>query len=338
MTPLAASPALTTDFLLLLVGLGILIKGGGLFVTAAVRIARFLQMPNVVIGSTLVSLATTMPEFVVAVMAGARGTSSLAVGNTLGSCVCNIALILGLSATIRRIDIHPDALRTALFTMAALGVTLLIMTLDLVLSRWEGVILIMAGAGYFAFDFIDAARRPRVQEVAEAKAVQQTVTKGGLEWFQSRAGTVVQFTLAAGLVVVASRFVVEGAVGLAGAIGVSPLVVGLTVVAVGTSLPELVTAIGSARRGVSDLAVGNIIGANIANLSLIIGAAAVLTPVTISRGTQLFDFPALLVLMGLLVWTLWTQHRLVRREGIILLVAYVAYITTVVVIALPGKQ
>lgn len=104
-------------------------------------------------------------------------------------------------------------------------------------------------------------------------------------------------------------------------------------VAVGTSLPELVTAIGSARRQVSDLSVGNILGANIANLSFIIGVASVLTPVKMDRVTQLFDFPAMLVLMGVLIWTLWTHHRLSRREGIILLVAYAAYIAVVVILA-----
>ena len=98
------------------------------------------------------------------------------------------------------------------------------------------------------------------------------------------------------------------------------------------------TAIGSARRQVSDLSVGNIIGANIANLSLVIGAAAVLTPVAMTRLTQLFDFPAMLALMGLLVWTLWTHHRLTRREGVVLLVSYAAYITVVVVLAALGYQ
>jgi cation:H+ antiporter len=121
-------------------------------------------------------------------------------------------------------------------------------------------------------------------------------------------------------------------------LGIPPLIIGLTVVALGTSLPELITAIGSARRQVSDLSVGNILGANIANLSLVIGVAAALTPVSMTRLTQLFDFPAMLALMGLLAWTLWTQHRLTRREGIILLISYVAYIAVVVVPAVLGHH
>jgi cation:H+ antiporter len=148
---------------------------------------------------------------------------------------------------------------------------------------------------------------------------------------------VVQFVLAAGIVVVASRMLVEAAVNLAGTLGIPPLVIGLTVVALGTSLPELVTAIGSARRDVSDLSVGNILGANIANLSLVIGVAAALTPVAMTRLTQLLDFPAMLALMGLLVWALLTQHRLTRREGVILLLSYLGYIATVVILTVTGS-
>ena len=325
------------DSLLLLAGLALLVKGGDLFVAAAVRISGFLRLPRVVIGSTIVSLATTMPEMVVSVVAGARGSSGLAVGNALGSCVCNIGLILGLTAILKRVDVHPRALRTALLTMGGLGLALFLMTLDLTLRRWQGGLLLMAGAAYFAYDLIDAARQRKPEEVSEARAIEQAAIKG-LAWFQTRPGTVAQFTLAAGLVVFSSRLVVDAAVNLAGALGIPPLVIGLTVVAVGTSLPELVTAVGSARRQVSDLSVGNIIGANIANLSVVIGVAAVLTPVTMSRLTQLFDFPAMLVFMGLLIWTLWTQHRLTRREGIILVLSYAAYIAGVVVFAVLGHQ
>jgi cation:H+ antiporter len=325
------------DVLLLVVGLALLVKGGDLFVAAAVRIAGFLRMPRVVVGSTIVSLATTMPEMVVSVIAGARGNPGLAVGNALGSCVCNIGLILGITAILKRVEIAPGALRTALLTMTGLGVALFLMTLDLALQRWQGALLLLAGVAYFAYDLIDAAGQRRPEEVAEAKAIEKAVTKG-LAWFQTRAGTVAQFTLAAGIVIFSSRLVVDAAVNLAGALGIPPLVIGLTVVALGTSLPELITAIGSARQQVSDLSVGNIIGANIVNLSVVIGIAAALTPVTVTRLTQLFDFPAMLALVGLLAWTLWTQHRLTRREGIVLIISYAAYISGVVIFAVLGSK
>lgn len=325
-----ASTALN-DSLFLLIGLAALVKGGDFFVAAATRIAEFLRMPRVVIGSTIVSLATTMPEMVVSVLAGARGNSDLAVGNAIGSCVCNIGLILGITATIKRVDVHPRALRTALLTMIGLGITLYLMTLDLSLERWQGAALVVIGGAYFAYDLIRASRRHSPEALAEARDIERAATKG-LAWFQTRAGTVAQFTLAAILVVFSSRIVVDSAVNLATALRIPSLVVGLTILAVGTSLPELITALGSVRREVSDLSVGNIIGANIANLSVVIGIAAALTPVRVTRTTQLFDFPAMLALMGLLVWTLWTQHRLTRREGVILVVSYAAYICAVIII------
>lgn len=205
------------DALLLLAALALLVNGGNIFVAAAVRIAEFARMPRVVIGSTLVSLATTMPELVVAIMAGARGTSGLAMGNALGSCVCNIGLVLGVTATLKRVEINPGSLHTALFTMAGLGVALFIMTLDLSLERWQGLVLLIAGAAYFAYDFIEAARQRKPEEVREAKAIGKAVTRG-FAWFQTRTGTFVQFALAAALVLLASRLLVDSAVNLASAL------------------------------------------------------------------------------------------------------------------------
>lgn len=120
--------------------------------------------------------------------------------------------------------------------------------------------------------------------------------------------------------------------------GVPPLVIGLTVVALATSLPELATAVSSARRNVSDLSVGNVVGANIANLSLIVGTAAAIAPVTVDKVTQRFDFPAMLLLMGTLGWALWTRSRLSRVEGGFLLFAYAGYIGMVVALALSGSR
>src|SRR5262245_33562828 len=129
---------MTTTILLLIVGLALLVKGGDLFVSAAVRMAELLRMPRVVIGSTLVSLATTTPELVVSLMAGARGESGLAVGNAVGSCICNIGLILGTTAALKHIDVHPPALRTPLIALFLFGLALFVMTTDLVLSPGQG--------------------------------------------------------------------------------------------------------------------------------------------------------------------------------------------------------
>ena len=159
------------DLLLLLGGLALLVKGGDIFVVAAVRIAELLRMPRIVIGSTLVSLATTTPELVVSIMAGARGESGLAVGNAVGSVICNLGLILGVTATIKQVVVHPRTLRTPLMAMFAAGLVLFCMTLTLRVSRENGMLLLAAGIGYFVWDFWQHWRDRKPEDLAEARAI-----------------------------------------------------------------------------------------------------------------------------------------------------------------------
>ncbi|MFM1769205.1 MAG: hypothetical protein RJA22_1734 [Verrucomicrobiota bacterium] len=314
--------------LLLVAGLLLLIKGGDWFVTAAVRLAEFLRMPHVVIGSTLVSLATTTPELAVSIMAGLRGEAGLAVGNAVGSVICNLGLIVGLTAVLRHVDLHWKTLRRALFAMIGLGLLLLLLTWDLRLSRLSGAALVALGLGYFAWDFLDHYRNRTPAAVREAVAIQAEAV-GDRPFLATPAGALLQFLGGAGVVVLGSRLLVEGAVTLAHGLGVPPLVVGLTVVAVGTSLPELITAITSSRRNVSDLSLGNVLGANIANLSLIVGAAALLQDITLDRVTQVFHLAAMLGFMGLVALFVRTGSRVTRTEGAILLGSYAIYLGAV---------
>jgi cation:H+ antiporter len=318
------------DLCLLAIGVALIIKGGDLFVAAAVRLAQLLRMPRVVVGATLVSLTTTTPELVVSIMAGLKGESGLAVGNAVGSVICNIGLILGVTATLKHVDVHPRSLRVPLFGMIAAGLLLFVMSLDLSVSRWQGGLLLAGGLAYFVCDFIHHWRDRKPGDLAEAAVIEKEHAARGWAWFQTGSGTKVQFLLGAALVVLGSKLLVDGAVGVAGGLGIPSIVIGLTVVAVGTSLPELVTAVASSRRAVSDLAVGNVLGANIANLTLIVGAASVIHSVRLDRLTQLFNFPAMLAFMALLLWMLLTDHRVTRREGAVLLAAYGAYLAALV--------
>ncbi|MFO7305444.1 MAG: calcium/sodium antiporter [Gammaproteobacteria bacterium] len=321
--------------LILLGGLVLIVKGGDSFVAAAIRLAEHLRMPRLVIGTTLVSLATTMPEIVVSVVAGLEDEAGLAVGNAIGSCMCNLGLILGVTAVIRRVDVHVPTLRVALFTMFGLAVLLFVMTRDLALVRWQGAVLLLAGVGYFAWDFWQHWRKRSSQPLMEATDAREleleSATASGA-WLRTTGGIVAQFLLSAALLIIGSRLLVAGAVGVATSLGVSSIIIGLTIVAVGTSIPELVTAITSSRKAAGDLAVGNVLGANIANLSLVVGAAAAVSDVRMDRLTQLFSFPALLVLMALFVAMLLTYRRVSPREGAVLIALYVLYIGVVAAI------
>ncbi len=323
------------DSLLLVAGLVILVRGGDLFVSAAVRTAGFLRVPHIVIGSTLVSLATTTPELSVSVMAGASNAPGLAVGNAVGSCICNIGLILGLGAVIRSIEINRRTILVPLAAMVASGVVLFLLTLDLSLSRRQGACLVAAGVGYFGWDLWRHIRHARRSESAQAVALEANLAPPAARWawFATRTGTAVQFVASALLVVLGSRLLVGGAIGLAAAIGIPPIVVGLTVVAAGTSLPELVTAITSARQAVSELSVGNVIGANIANLTLVVGAAACLQDIRLDRSMQLFNFPAALVFMlALAVLALW-RRRIGRGSGAALIAGYAIYVAALLAVS-----
>jgi cation:H+ antiporter len=318
--------------LTLLSGLALIVKGGDWFVTAAVRIAELLRMPRVVIGATLVALATTLPELSVGVMSGLRGESDLALGNAVGSVICNIGLILGLTAVMKNVTANPLALRRPLLAMFALGGMTLLMALDLRLSRYEGLALLTCGVVYFVVDFLVAFRNREPADVREASRIEKdlAVRRG---FFKTAPGTAVLFVSGAVLVVAGSRLLVDGAIRVAGLLGIPPIVIGLTLVAVGTSFPELVTAVTSSRKNVSDLSVGNILGANVANLSLVVGAAALIQNVKVDRSARDFSLPAMLVFMTLILVFLVTGKPLSRREGFILLGAYGIYVGAVAVLS-----
>ncbi len=319
---------------LLVAGLLLIVKGGDLFVGAAVRLAEFLRMPRVVIGSTLVSLATTTPELVVSVISGLEGASDLAVGNAVGSVICNIGLILGVTAMIKHVDVHVKVLKAPLLVMFGAGALLFVMTWNLSLSRTHGVLLMLGGATYFIWDFWRHWRYRTPENLQEATAIEEDVGGTRFAWLQTKPGSVVQFIIGAVIVVFGSKILVSGAIGLSVRLGIPPIIVGLTIVALGTSLPELVTAITSSRKSVSDLAVGNVLGANIANLTLVVGVAAVVQDVKLDRLTQVFNFPAMLVIMAVLLWVLLTDRRVTRKEGVLLVALYASYLALLTIITL----
>jgi cation:H+ antiporter len=221
--------------------------------------------------------------------------------------------------------------------MFGFGALLFLMTYNLRLPRWQGVVLIAGGLVYFIYDFFHHARNPKPAEAEEAKAIEQAIARR-FAWFHTRMGSYVLFGLGAGVVIAGSWLLVSGAVGLAARLGVPSIIVGLTVVAVGTSLPELITAVTSSRRDVSDLAIGNVLGANIANLTFIIGVAALMSEVTLRRATQLLNFPALLIVFGLLLWMLITDRKVSRKEGVVLLVTYGLYLCMLAFLAAGLKK
>ena len=311
--------------LLLLLGFGLIIQGGDLFVASSVRIAEFLEVPRVVIGTTLVSLATTSPELVTSITSGIKQNPGIGVGNAVGSCMCNMCMILGVMAAIRSIGVRLAEIRIPLTAMFAFAVLLLILTWNLRLPQAAGFVLAVLGVGYFLCDFFHHRRSSRPEDLAEARSIEAEWTAEN-PWLKSRRGAIAVFMLGAAMVMGGSWLLVDSAENLAKKMGVPSIVIGLTIVAVGTSLPELVTAVKSARQNVADLGVGNILGANVANLTLVIGGAASFKDLSMDRMTQALNFPSLILGMLLVFWMLFSRQRISRREGWLLIAYYFGWL------------
>jgi len=303
--------------ILFVFGVLIIVKAGDVFVTASVAIARHVHIPRVVIGGTLVSLATTVPEMTVSAIASMQGNAGLAVGNAVGSVICNIGLIVGILCLLHPLPVRVTDFRFPAVFMLGTGLLLTALTVPLQLGHPRGILLVICGIVYLTVDTVRHRRIAR-KRGAEVEAPSEEM------W--SLSCSIIFFVLATGAVIVGSRLMSHNGVRLATILGVSPMVIGLTLVAVGTSLPELVTAVTAARKGVPELSLGNVIGANIMNITLITGVAGVIHPLTMTRNTQLYNFPAMLLMILLLLVQGRTGQQLSRQEGLVFLLFYVFYV------------
>lgn len=307
-----------SNFLLLVAGVGVLYFGAEWLVRGAARMASSLGVSPIVIGLTVVSMGTSAPELVVALLAAVRGNSDLAIGNVMGSNLANIGLILGLTAVIRPLEVSSRVVRREVPIM-------LVMTLLLYPLMWngrlavvEGVILLSA-LGLYLF-FVNRTAGDESDDVlkeydgALSPTTRSTVRMRDL-WLII-GGSI-------GLVL-GGTAIVRGAEFIATAFGIPDMIIGLTVVAIGTSLPELATSLVAAMRKEADIAVGNIIGSNIFNIGLILGATSIVAPITIAPQVLREELPAVLVMSILVLPVTRSAMQVKRWEGAVLLASYVA--------------
>ena len=304
------------DSLLIVVGFALVAKGGDLFVDSSIRIGKALAIPRIVIGGTLVSLATTAPELVVSVTAALRGDPGMALGNAIGSCICNIGLIVGAVALIVPVDAdRADFIRRALW-MAAGGLLVVGFSWDLSMERVFGGILLAGAFGYLGWDLFGILRARQGGDTAsEVDAEARAGLGGAVAWF----------TLGGGCVLAGSYFLVTSGQNLALAAGIPSSVIGFTVIAIGTSVPELVTGVTAARKGVPDLSLGNIVGANVLNLFLIVGLSSAIAPLNLDLFSQRYGFPWMAVFFLMVIATVLKYGVVRRTAGIVLLTLYALY-------------
>ncbi len=312
------------DILLIAVGFAFVAKGGDLFVDSSIQIGRALRIPRFVIGGTLVSLATTAPELVVSATAAWMDDSGIALGNAVGSCICNIGLIVGTVALIMPVEVdRADFIRRAGWMVAG-GVLVVAFSWDRSMEWVYGVLLLAGAAAYLAWDLagILRARRRAGPETADTEAVE------GL------GGAVGWFAVGGGCVLLGSRLLVTSGQDLAAALGVPSAIIGFSIIAIGTSLPELVTGVTAARKGVPDLSLGNIVGANVLNLFLIVGLSGTIQPLVLDPFSQRYGFPWLGIFFLAIVGAVLRFGIVRRGAGIALLMLYALY--TVGLVSLPA--
>ncbi len=316
---------------LFLLGLLLLVGGAELLVRGASRLAASIGISPLVVGLTVVAFGTSAPELAVSLQSAWSGQADLAMGNVVGSNIANVLLILGLSATIAPLLVASQLIRIDVPLMIGASVLLYLLAFDGQLAWWDGALL-FAGIIVYTVWLIRQSRR-------EGKAIQAEfsaefgapLTPGRFAWLTNLA------LIIAGLIllVFGARWLVDSAVTFARWFGVSELIIGLTVVAVGTSLPELATSLLAALRGERDIAVGNVIGSNIFNLLSVLGLASLISPqgVTVSTAVQAFDLPIMIAVAIACLPIFYTGHQIARWEGLLFLGYYAVYVAYLVMAA-----
>ncbi len=311
-------------FVYLIAGLVLLVAGAEVLVRGAAKLAAQFGISPLVIGLTVVAFGTSAPETAVSVQAALNGSGDIAIGNVVGSNIANVLLILGVTALVAPLVVSRQLIRLDVPIMIGASLVTFGLAWDGELSRIDGALLFAAVVAYTLFLIISSRR----EKAAEAD--DEFAKEFGLhEPAKPHAGLINAGLVIAGLVllVVGSNFLVEGAVALARALGLSELVIGLTVIAVGTSLPELATSIMAAFRGERDIAVGNIVGSNIFNLLAVLGLASLVSPLPIgvSSSALAFDFPVMIAVAVACLPIFFAGYCIKRWEGALFLAYYVAY-------------
>lgn len=301
---------------LFVLGLLLVLKGGDLFVDSSISIAERLKIPRMIIGGTIVSLATTAPELVVSTTASYMGDAGIALGNAVGSAIANIGLIVGVSAILAPIVIDVADFRRRALWMSLSATLVVLFSWDFDLGRGSGVILFCLAILYLSLNCLRAVLERKKEPLHESLSAENNMT------LQK---AIIQFLFGAVLVIIGSKLLVNSGIAIAEALKIPSLIIGLTAVAVGTSLPELVTAITSAKKNVADLSIGNIVGANVLNLALITGASAMIRPLSIDLFTRYYAFMWLFIMIIAMIIIFWKKGKMGKKAGIILISLYVLY-------------
>ena len=323
---------MTLAILSLIGGIGLLMWSANRFIDGAAATARYLGMPPLLIGMLIVGFGTSAPEMVVSAQTALQGSPGLALGNAYGSNISNIGLILGLTAIISPIAIHSQVLRKEFPLL--IGVTILAawQLWDGEISRLDAAVLLLGFVGFVVWSIWQSRQQ---KDDAYGAEIEHHLTTPSISRGKALLLLVVGFVL----LIVSSRILVWGAVGVAQAIGMSDFIIGLTVVAVGTSLPELASSLIAARRGEDDISLGNILGSNLFNTLAVVGIASGIQPIVVGPEVLTRDVLVMSVFTVVLFFMGFSRRgngSIGRVKGLLLLVSYVAYTAYLIITNLPS--
>ena len=316
------------SILAIIVGLIVLVFSADKFIDGSASVAKIIGIPSLIIGMLIVGFGTSAPEITVSIIAALNNSSGIALGNAYGSNITNIALILGITAIIYPITAHQKIIRRDLPILTALTLLSAYMVYDLTVSRLESWVLLGLFVLIMSFIVIsDIKQHKKSNEFYQEEPPQKSLP---IAIFWVIAGFI--------LLVASSKLLVWGSVEIAHKLGVSDLIIGLTIVAVGTSLPELAASVIAAKKGEDDIAIGNVIGSNMFNLMCVVGFAGVIRPIAAPAEVLYRDVAMMLFLNALLFAFFLTRRPTINRpQGVLLLMCYIAYTAFLGYMALGGK-
>lgn len=319
------------DWMLVILGLVFLVAGGEALVRGASGLALAAKFSPAVIGLTIVAAGTSMPELVVSIQSAVNGNVGIAIGNVVGSNIFNIGAILGLAALVSPLRVMGNTVRMEWPVMMLAALQLFLLARDGVVDRVEGGFLI---AAMIAFTAYAVWLGRNVSGSAEAEGFEEMVTASfGASGGKALTYNVLAIVVGVGLLAGGSTLLVQGAVGIATALGVSETVIGLTIVAAGTSTPELVTSLVASKRGRDDIAIANVVGSNIFNVLGILSITALVHPLDVPDVIMSRDVWWMLGASALLFPLMWTDKRVDRLEGAVLLTGFLTYLVLLILAA-----
>lgn len=304
------------DFLILAAGVVLLVKGADWFVGGAASLAKYLRIPTIIIGLTIVALGTSLPEFAVSLTAAVKGSNAIALGNVLGSNLVNLLVVTGVSALICPMRVQPRVMKRDYAASLLITAMLLFLLADFLfgremqLSRLDGVML-LGILGIYMVRTVSQALKSR--PVADDLSMTHSVS-----W------NIALCVFGAVAIVCGGQLVVNAATAIARSLGLSETLIGLTIVAVGTSLPELVTSVVAARKGESEIALGNVVGSNLMNIGFILGLSSAITPIQVGM-ESVYDCLILLVASVLFFFPLYNKQKVTRGTGALMVAVYGIY-------------